>query len=538
MPPSCYTCRRRRVECDMSQPPCGKCTKAGLECFQKRPLRWVEGAAFRGKPKSISARINLVSSTVDESPLTISEGISIGTSNRAYATWIDNSDGNVDSPKWLSRGASMGMLRECHGAGPLDILSIPPGLDDPSIISLDKTSRYYLYYYSKCLCKLFIMYDTNKNPLRNLIPAALEEPVLLMSIVALSAQHMANTTRRFYSSEGECYGVESVDASHSALLYKYRAIQGLSRAVNDARSYRRDFTIASAFLLIFLDLLESGNDNWNFHLEGIKKLINCISHTDGSQTTAQQGLGATIQGLRDFIVRQIYLIDTLGATCTRPRLLSRSTLSRSITSLQMSVDKAYLGCPDDLLDALRSFSISRDAMTSPEHLEDAEVYSRIQRVVTVLGSTRSFDCNAWAAGLSHPDPSSIPSTMLGKLAQSYKLGTLIYGTRVLDALTGSNTSLSNSLGELIDTIDALKSDEALFKCILWPMFVAGLESREGAQRQYVIECLEKFWFETKCINVVNAANLLRHFWKQEECSTMCSQWIFNIGQMEGDWLLI
>lgn len=151
------------------------------------------------------------------------------------------------------------------------------------------------------------MFDTNKNPLRNLIPAALEEPVLLMSIVALSAQHMANTARRFYRSERTGSGVESVDASHSALLYKYQAIQGLSRAVNDARLYRRDVTVASAFILIFLDLLESGSDNWHVHLEGIKKLLNCISHTDGSHTTAQEGLGATIQGLQDFIVGQIYL---------------------------------------------------------------------------------------------------------------------------------------------------------------------------------------------------------------------------------------
>ncbi|PYI01870.1 C6 transcription factor (Acr-2) [Aspergillus sclerotiicarbonarius CBS 121057] len=512
---SCYTCRRRRVECDMSQPPCSKCTKAGLECFQKRPLRWVQGAAFRGKPKTASAKITLVSSTVmDKSPLTSNGDILPGTSNRANSTCTDDLE------------------------DPSDILGIPPGLDDPSIIRLDKTSRYYLYYYSKCVCKLFIMYDSNQNPMRKLIPAALEEPVLLMSVVALSAQHMANTARRFYSSEGTTYaGAGSADAHHSALLYKHQAIQGLSRAVNDARLCRRDLTVASAFLLIFLDLLESGSDNWNFHLEGLKKLMNSISQTEGSHTT-RQGLEATVQELRDFIIRQIYLIDTLGATCTRPRLLSRSAFPQSVMPLQMSVDKAYLGCPDDLLDALRSFSISRDAIATPELVQNTEVYPHIQKVRAVLDSTRNFDCHSWAAGLSRPD-SSIRSMTLDKLAQSYKLGSLIYGTRVLDALTGSVTSMSDSLNQLIDVIDALKSDDALFKCVLWPMFVAGLESREESQRQSVIDCLEKFWFETKCINVVNAANILRRFWKQEECGTICSsQWIFNIGQIEGDWLLI
>ena len=44
----CYTCRRRRIQCDRSKEPCRKCEKAGLECFRERPLRWVRGVAIRG----------------------------------------------------------------------------------------------------------------------------------------------------------------------------------------------------------------------------------------------------------------------------------------------------------------------------------------------------------------------------------------------------------------------------------------------------------------------------------------------------------
>lgn len=60
---SCYTCRRRRIECEMTEPPCKKCKKAGLECFQKRPFRWVQGAAFRGKKKVSSVKDASVSVT-------------------------------------------------------------------------------------------------------------------------------------------------------------------------------------------------------------------------------------------------------------------------------------------------------------------------------------------------------------------------------------------------------------------------------------------------------------------------------------------
>lgn len=45
----CWTCRKRTIQCDQSRFPCAKCEKAGLECLDKRPLRWVKGVAIRGK---------------------------------------------------------------------------------------------------------------------------------------------------------------------------------------------------------------------------------------------------------------------------------------------------------------------------------------------------------------------------------------------------------------------------------------------------------------------------------------------------------
>jgi len=200
--------------------------------------------------------------------------------------------------------------------------------------------------------------------------------------------------------------------------------------------------------------------------------------------------------------------------------------------LQKSVDQSYLGCPEYLLDVLRSFSVYRDILASPEPIDQIVFHTYVQQVSSVLGSTQEFDCYAWASSL----PQSPQVTQkLYTLAQAYKIGSLIYGRRVMDALVANNATAQDGLVcELIGIIDALKTDEALFKCILWPMFVAGLEAQEQTQRDFVIGCLEKFWFETKCVNVVNAGNILKKFW-QQDCQT---PWIFNIGQLGRDWLLI
>lgn len=59
--------------------------------------------------------------------------------------------------------------------------------------------------------------------------------------------------------------------------------------------------MASIFLLIFLDLLESGSDRWNVHLEGAKSLISLNSPLGIDDP------GQTVQEIRNFIATQIYL---------------------------------------------------------------------------------------------------------------------------------------------------------------------------------------------------------------------------------------
>lgn len=59
----CYTCKRRRIQCDQSQTPCKKCLKAGLECYDKRPLRWVKGVAIRGRLQGVAAKDASTAST-------------------------------------------------------------------------------------------------------------------------------------------------------------------------------------------------------------------------------------------------------------------------------------------------------------------------------------------------------------------------------------------------------------------------------------------------------------------------------------------
>jgi hypothetical protein len=148
----------------MAQPPCKKCKKAGLECFEKRPLRWAEGATYRGKMGTLSAKNASVPSTAASGnsrttskrggqTLTKSRNQStiVGTDPKGnYSSFTSHDGALVGAPQWdvsvnnetITNGIAMD---DAEASEPIR-LRIPSSLDDPSIIGLERTSRYYLYY--------------------------------------------------------------------------------------------------------------------------------------------------------------------------------------------------------------------------------------------------------------------------------------------------------------------------------------------------------------------------------------------------------
>lgn len=106
---SCWTCRSRTIQCDQSQSPCLKCEKAGLECFEKRPLKWVKGVAVRGRLRG-----------------------------HVYGEDSENSE---RAP--LERRKGNQALSARHLAADT---SLSPGLQDPRVHNLDRSSKFYIDY--------------------------------------------------------------------------------------------------------------------------------------------------------------------------------------------------------------------------------------------------------------------------------------------------------------------------------------------------------------------------------------------------------
>ena len=114
---ACWTCRSRTIQCDQSRFPCFKCEKAGLQCFDKRPLKWVAGVAIRGKMRG-----------------------------RVFGAAPE-----VISKAQLARRRPTQLLLD--SAEPLAVDSSPFfALQDPHIHNLNRLSRFYIDY-----CKFTFM---------------------------------------------------------------------------------------------------------------------------------------------------------------------------------------------------------------------------------------------------------------------------------------------------------------------------------------------------------------------------------------------
>lgn len=150
----CYTCRRRRIQCDQTATPCAKCEKSGFECFQERPLRWVKGVTLRTKFHDSVLRRSIHTKRMP-AKLPEGRGVDVATedspsSNPASLSHHDNfSSGAADQKTVEDTDTTL-------------VVASPRNWSNQAISHLDKTSRYYLDY---CKCH-FSLYIASRHPRR------------------------------------------------------------------------------------------------------------------------------------------------------------------------------------------------------------------------------------------------------------------------------------------------------------------------------------------------------------------------------------
>ncbi|KAL1969588.1 hypothetical protein VTN77DRAFT_8141 [Rasamsonia byssochlamydoides] len=571
MTKGCYTCRRRRIVCDNGLPTCRKCRDAGKECLgYQKPLVWVKGGvASRGKMMGLSfddvmdhntsnrgtkKRPSVKGSSGPEQRPEPSESFSQSTNqnnnDNNNAFWTDLDGSWNDSQPWPGNYNGDGTL--------MHVQAIPSGFYDPSpswalvdplFQDISRLSRFYIWHFNQRCCPDLALYDTVKNPYRDLIPFIHESPVLTDALAAVGAIHYAymsssdlplplaiassdaTTFETFLSDQnGTAVSISrrvSSKAYEHYLGLKQRALRQLSIDISDPLRRNDDRTVAAIFVLILLDAIESGSGAWKYHLEGAKNLLK------SRQAFSNGSMRGMIEGLNTFVIDSCLITEIMGSTLARPGVLSKPFYSQAMgpAILKRLEKTSWVGCPAYLLEVMFFVHAQRysDSDLTAEYslsfLSPSETSGRPESPVAILQHIDAFDPVAWAEEMQTflflPDLSKRVA-----LASAYKAAVYLYAKRVLskvnplsscgDASAGRIRDHDTVESELIDHLSLIPPDDEHFKCTIWLTFIAGAESKYPEQRAFALERLSALWSAVISVNVQNAAWVLKLMWQRQD----------------------
>lgn len=255
----CHNCRKGRRKCDRTLPGCSKCIHRNQDCLgYGQLLRWQQPSVSPKTTPEHSSRSSSESSSPEQKVI-----------------------------EWESEPSVPERTEQA-----LRALVLLHNLTDPLLQDLGPVTRGYLFYFASHVCKDLVVYDiAHHNPYRMLIPMTHKHPILLQTMIANSALRMANasstqmdlsTTSRDRSAiiqsamaRSDQGPVHRQRAQYvgDALLAKHQALCQLQRNLTDLTAVDVDVTLAAVLLLVEFELLDSGRDNWRYHVDGAKSII-------------------------------------------------------------------------------------------------------------------------------------------------------------------------------------------------------------------------------------------------------------------------
>lgn len=386
-------------------------------------------------------------------------------------------------------------------------MTVQRPLVDPLVNDLDRHSRYYLYHFATQLCDVMVVYDVpGQNPIRDLIPATSAYPLLLHILVANSAFHVFNISRNpmgqsayqdkhspgvmaYYQAVSR-FGGPLKSSYKDALVAKQQALSLLAQSIATVNASNIDLILVTILMFVNYALVESGRDKWKVHMDGALRLIKLLGEPPYLQRPMSR-LRQTI--LSDFLV--FYILGSTFTFSAMPSFIPDTIELEPI--LRYAETNNYLSCPSPLLRImLESFALP--PRTTP--ITD-EIYLHIQHQTEILiRRALEFDPVAWSRDLEPASPFEDIRQRI-RIASAHRSGVCIYLARALSYTNPlldprSSTAIVNMTAladDVVHHISQLKPTDAVYKSICWPLFLAGAESRDPAQRQWIMNTLDELY---------------------------------------------
>lgn len=509
---ACHNCRKKRWRCDRSLPSCQKCSSSGDDCLGYGKLfKWISGVASRGKMmgKSYDARDGLKKAAKPHDAPAKQQQQHVHSGNEVLSDLHEHFTAAPDRNEGQST------------------MTLHRPLVDPLVNDLDPNSRYYMHHFATQLCDVMVVYDMpGQNPIRDLIPATSAHPLLLHVMVANSAFHIFNISQNPMghstyqadntSTDGSVYqivpfkGGPLKSAYKDALIAKQQALSLLAQNVATVDPSNIDMILITILMFVNYALVESGRDKWRVHVEGAWQLIRLLGEPPYLQKPMSR-LRLTI--LSDFLV--FYILGSTFSFSAMPSFIPDTIELDPI--LRYAETNNYLSCPGPLLRImLESFALPNKTVSCTD-----EVYDNIQgQIGRLLHRALDFDPVAWSTDFEPATPFEDINQRI-RIAAAHRSAVCIYLARVLpsgnpliDPMSGAAiVNLVELANDGVHQISHLKPGDALFKSICWPLFLAGAESRDPTQREWIMNTLDALYGTMYWGYLHTSKRVLERIWK-------------------------
>jgi hypothetical protein len=237
---------------------------------------------------------------------------------------------------------------------------------------------------------------------------------------------------------------------------------------------------------------------------------------------------------------RFYILGSLFHSSTAPNLIPPSIDLDPI--LRYAETNNYLSCPAPLLRImLQSFRL-------PDILEygegpSAEIQEELK---TLLEAALAFDPLEWLQTFQPATPTEDLQQRF-HIASAHRSGVCIYLARHLPythpLIYPSSASRLVNLTDLADSIvhhiSQLTPKDMLFKSISWPLFLAGAESDDAAQRTWIMNTLDEFYYVMYWGYIRTGKRTLEAIWQKRD-GTGCATggcWVTDVKEMGGEILI-
>ena len=406
--------------------------------------------------------------------------------------------------------------------------------------------RFFVEHYERRLCPLLVLWDTNRNPYRSILPLIGTSEIVKSALITASVCHFANghlgtpfisaIMKQGYKKDSRELSTWKLRASAAPLLKTYfgvkqRSLRLLARAMENPAERADVSTFVAIMLQLMVEFLETGAGAWSVHLEGAKKLI------EAGVSTGKAFAASETEG----IVKSVTEFDALGGTFLYPGVLTQqSMILRAPEDTDEVLDRSIVGCPVEVMRAIGAVSSMRQT--------DAVQSARNMRALQdKLLSIQSFSAKDWAVKVGGPYLRTTPNALeiLFEIGQIWQGAGLLYTRRVLSTLTSIPGPASMDATRLKTQIARFDTDMEVLKCLLWPIFIVGAESDLLGERQWALSTLDRIWLYNSCANSKNSLFVLEGIWAKKDASRMHEgsedghnfDWISELSLLDELWML-